>query len=104
LKDGAKFEPMSKLLCVLLMALAGCMSVGRDFATTPVRGIQNNITSQAEIFTNFGEPVRRGLENGLETWTYSYQYYELAQLRDSKELHVVFNKDKTVRSYSFSAR
>jgi hypothetical protein len=80
------------------------MSVGRNFATGPVRNIQNNSTTQDQIFTNFGEPVRRGLENGFETWTYSYQYYELAQLRDSKELHVVFNKDKTVRSYSFTAR
>ena len=32
------------------------------------------------------------------------QYYELAQLKDSKELHVVFNKDNTVLSYSFTAR
>jgi hypothetical protein len=95
---------MSRLLCVLFLALAGCMSVGRNFAVSPVRSIQNNITTQDEVFTNFGEPVRRGLENGLETWTYSYQYYELGQLRDSKELHVVFNKDKTVRSYAFTAR
>jgi hypothetical protein len=95
---------MRKLVLVLSLALAGCMTVGRDFASQPVRNIQNNITTQDEIFTNFGEPVRRGLENGLETWTYSYQYYEFAQLRDAKELHVVFNQDKTVRSYSFSAR
>jgi hypothetical protein len=80
------------------------MALGRDFATTPVRNIQNNITTQKEVFANFGEPARRGLENGFETWTYSYQYYELAQLKDSKELHVVFNKDNTVLSYSFTAR
>jgi hypothetical protein len=78
--------------------------MGRDFPVAPVRGIQNNVTTQKEIFANFGEPVRRGLENGLETWTYSYQYYELAQLKDSKELHVVYNKDNTVLSYSFTAR
>jgi SmpA / OmlA family len=69
-----------------------------------VRGIQNNRTTQQEIFADFGEPVRRGLENGFETWAYSYQYYELGQLRDSKELNIVFNKDKTVRSYSFGER
>jgi hypothetical protein len=95
---------MGKLLCILFLALAGCLAVGRDFAITPVRNIQNNVTTQNEVFADFGEPVRRGLENGLETWTYSYQYYEFAQLRDSKELHVVFNKDRTVRSYSFTAR
>ena len=95
---------MGKLVYILFLALCGCMALGRDFATTPVRNIQNNITTQNEVFANFGEPVRRGMENGFETWTYSYQYYQLAQLKDSKELHVVFNKDNTVLSYSFTAR
>jgi len=95
---------MGKLLYILFLALSGCMALGRDFATTPVRNLQNNITTQNEVFANFGEPVRRGLENGFETWTYSYQYYQLAQLKDSKELHIVFNKDNTVLSYSFTAR
>jgi hypothetical protein len=104
LKDGARFDPVTKLLCILLLAFAGCMSIGRDFATLPISKIENNITTQDEIFTYFGEPLRRGVENGFETWTYSHQYYELVQLRDSKELHVVFNNDKTVRSYSFTAR
>jgi hypothetical protein len=48
--------------------------------------------------------VRRGLENGYETWTYSYQSYEFGQLRDLKNLYVVFNMDNTVRSYSFTGR
>jgi hypothetical protein len=95
---------MSKLLCILLLALSGCMAVGRDFATSPVRDIQNNTTTQSEVFAKFGEPMRRGLENGLESWTYSYNYYEFGQLRNSKELHVVFNKDNSVRTYSFTAR
>ena len=75
-----------------------------DFPTAPVKSIQNNVTTQREIFNYFGEPERRGLENGYETWTYSYNYYELGQLRDSKELYVVFDKDNTVRSYSFTGK
>jgi hypothetical protein len=88
----------------LVVSLSGCIAMGRDFASHPVRNIQNNITTQNEVFANFGEPLRRGLENGLDTWTYSYQYYEFGQLRDAKELHVVFNPDRTVRGYSFSER
>lgn len=88
----------------LAVFLSGCVSYGRDFGTTPVRNIQTNVTTQKDIFGFFGEPVRKGLENGFESWTYSYHYYELGQLRDSKELYVVFNKDGTVRSYSFTAR
>jgi hypothetical protein len=92
------------LAAMLCSHLAGCVPIGRDFPVTPVRSIQNNSTTQQEVFTSFGEPMRRGLENGLETWTYSYHYYEFGQLKDSKELHVVFNKDNTVLSYSFTAR
>lgn len=89
---------------ILPLILSGCIYYGRDFATTPVKNIQNNVTTQREIFNYFGEPMRKGLENGYETWTYSYHYYELVQLRDSKELYIVFNKDNTVRSYSFTAK
>ena len=30
--------------------------------------------------------------------------YEFGQLRDFKELYVLFNKDNTVRNYSFNSR
>ncbi|HET8563722.1 MAG TPA: hypothetical protein VFM35_07625 [Candidatus Binatia bacterium] len=88
----------------LSLLLSGCVSYGRDFNTAPVKLIQTNVTTQREIFGYFGEPARRGLEDGYETWTYSYQSYEFTQLRDSKELHIVFNKDNTVRTYSFTAK
>jgi hypothetical protein len=89
---------------LISMLLTGCVYTGRDFNTTPVRSIQNNVTTQREIFNYFGEPYSRGLENGYETWTYSYSYWELGQLRDSRELSIVFNKDHTVRSYSFTEK
>jgi hypothetical protein len=89
---------------ILALILTGCFSTGRDFASAPVKKIQNNVTTEREIFGYFGEPLRKGVENGYDTWTYSYQYYELGQLRDSKDLHIVFNQDGTVRGYSFSSR
>ncbi len=48
--------------------------------------------------------MRKGLDSGNETWTYSYHTYQIGQLVDSKELYVVFNKDGTVRSYSFTSK
>jgi hypothetical protein len=78
---------LSSLPIVVMMGslvLSGCLYMGRDFVTTPVKSIENNVTTQREIFGYFGEPVRKGLENGYETWTYSYQFYEFGQLRDSK--------------------
>jgi hypothetical protein len=89
---------------ILWFLVSGCLYLGRDFATAPIKSIETNVTTQREIFGYFGEPFRRGLENGYETWTYSYQHYELGQLRDFKDLYVVFNKDNTVRTYSYSGR
>lgn len=89
---------------VLCLLLSGCLYMGRDFSSTAVKSIENNVTTQREVFNNFGEPDRKGLEDGYETWTYSYQYYELGQLRNSKDLYIVFNRDNTVRSYSFTAK
>ena len=95
----------SKLVYLIFgLLLSGCIYYGRNFPTTSVKSITNNVTTQREIFTNFGEPDRRGLENGYETWTYSYQYYEMGQLRESKELYLVFEKDNTVKSYSFTSK
>lgn len=92
------------LLSLVVSLASSCIYYGRDFPVTPVREIKNSVTSQREIFANFGEPDRRGLENGNEIWIYSYQFYELAQLRESKELVVVFNADQTVRSYSYTGK
>ena len=88
----------------ILLALGGCVFYGRDFPVAPVRDIQNNVTKQREIFANFGEPDRRGVENGYELWIYSYQVYEFGQLRESKELVVIFDRDNTVRSYSYTGK
>jgi hypothetical protein len=97
---------MRKVIGFLLvsMLLAGCVPYGRDFNTAPVRSIQNNVTTQREIFNYFGEPYSKGLENGYQTWSYTYSYWEFGQLRDSRELSIVFNKDHTVRSYSFAEK
>ncbi|MBM4262741.1 MAG: hypothetical protein FJ145_15090 [Deltaproteobacteria bacterium] len=92
------------LLSTIVQFASGCLYYGRNFPVTPVREIKNNVTTQREIFANFGEPDRRGLENGHEIWIYSYQFYELAQLRESKELVVLFNADQTVRSYSYTGK
>ncbi len=89
---------------MLALMLAGCLSQGRDFVTAPVKDIVQNVTTQNQIFNYFGEPYQRGLENGYETWTYFYNYWEFVQLKEARELTIAFNKDRTVRSYSFNSR
>jgi len=86
---------------VFVLFLWGC--VGRDFSTASVKEIRPKVTTKSEIFTNFGEPVEKGFDSGYEAWTY-YRYtagYAIGSA-GQKRLYVVFNKDGTVRSYSFS--
>ncbi len=87
----------------LVFLLGGCFPVGRDFPTFPIRDIQPNVSTQTQIFAAFGEPVEKGLDTGFETWTYYHYVYTLGGVQNQKRLHVVFNKDGTVRNYSFSS-
>lgn len=83
--------------------LWGCFSYGRDFPAVSVMNIQTSVTTQKEIFGNFGEPIRKGLDSGYESWTYSYHTFSVGDGWKTKELYVVFNRDGTVRSYSFTS-
>lgn len=87
----------------LLVSLCGCVLYGRDFSASQVKNIETNVTTQKQIFGMFGEPVRKGLDSGYEAWTYSYHSYSLGGGLRTKELSVVFNRDGTVRTYSFTA-
>jgi len=89
---------------IIGLSLSGCAYLGRDFATAPIKEHRDQRDDLKGDLWLFREPVRRGLENGYETCTYSYQSYELDQLSDFKHLYVVFNKDNTVRTYSFTGR
>jgi len=89
---------------LLLLFLFGCVPVGRDFPTVPIQDIQPNVTTKNRIFAVFGEPVERGFDTGDETWTYYHYVYTPGGIQTQKRLHVVFNQDGTVRSYSFSSK
>src|SRR4030095_7054164 len=96
---------LKAIVCFIgALMLVGCVSQGRDFVTAPVKNIVQNVTTQNEIFNYFGEPYQRGLENGYESWTYFYNYWEFVQLKEARELTISFNKDRTVRSYSCNSR
>jgi len=97
---------MGKKLSFLFVVffLFGCVPIGRDFPTVPIKDIQANVTTQSQIFAAFGEPVERGYDTGDETWTYYHYVYTVGGVQTQKRLHVVFNRDGTVRNYSYSTR
>ena len=52
---------------LILFFLTACYgTVGQNFDSSQLKSIQNNVTSQEEIFQRFGAPFKKGLENNQE--------------------------------------
>ncbi len=87
------------LLAILSLPVTGCMpTMGQSFPVKQVRQIELEKTTMAQIRQMFGDPWRTGLEDGFRTWTYGE--YTMKMTRD---LIIRFDKQKVVKSYSFSS-
>ena len=93
-----------KTLCVALVmvAMVGCATVGKDFATHNVDQIQIGETTRADIQEMFGEPWRTGIEDGKRTWTYGKYKWSAFGEAETTDLVVRFNQDGTVSSYVYN--
>jgi hypothetical protein len=89
-------------LGALLLATAGCVSVGRPFPTEQIKSIALGKTTQAEIEKSYGHPYRTGIEDGDATWTYVDEHLGIFGQPRTKDLYVRFNADGTVKSYAFN--
>lgn len=90
------------LVAVMLFGSA-CFTVGRNFSSRPVRKIEKGVSTKDDVRKLFGEAFRTGLDDGYESWTYVYNRWSLFSATRSKDLYVVFNKDGTVRTYTFNS-
>ena len=85
------------------LVAGGCISAGRNFVSTPVKQIEKGVTTKGDVKKSFGDPFRTGLDDGYESWTYLYNRWSPFTQTRSKDLYIVFNKDGTVRSYTFNS-
>ncbi len=90
-------------LLAITIAASGCMGVGRNFTAGPVKQIEKGVTTKEDIEKTFGDPFRKGLDDGYESWNYVYNRWTLFGQTRSKDLYIVFNKDGTVRGYTFNS-
>lgn len=96
---------MTTPLVALLVSgslLAGCATVGEDFATHKVEEITIGETTRDDIQEMFGDPWRTGVEDGKRTWSYGKYRYSLFDDAETTDLVVRFNKDGTVSSYVYN--
>jgi hypothetical protein len=90
-------------LALAAVCATGCITAGRNFVSTPVKRLEKGVTTKSDIKKEFGEPFRTGLDDGYESWTFLYNRWSPFTQTRSKDLYIVFNKDGTVRSYTFNS-
>lgn len=96
---------ITKALMALFISgglLAGCATVGQDFATHNVEEIKIGETTRDDIQEMFGDPWRTGVEDGKRTWSYGKYRYSLFDDAETTDLVVRFNEDGTVSSYVYN--
>jgi outer membrane protein assembly factor BamE (lipoprotein component of BamABCDE complex) len=97
---------MKKLLCLTFLfgflVIAGCATVGRDFASARVPELKIGKTTQSEVMSLFGSPWRTGIEDGKQTWTYGKYHYSLFNEASTKDLVIRFDDRGVITSYSYN--
>ena len=87
----------------LVIFLASCYgTVGKNFDSLELKSIQNNVTSQEEIFERLGAPFKKGIENGRAIWTYQFDQWNAVGSTYSKDLVILFDKENIVKAYRYT--
>jgi len=87
----------------LVIFLASCYgTVGKNFDSSELKSIQNNVTSQEEIFERLGAPFKKGIENGQVMWTYQFDQWNAIGPAESKDLVILFDNKNIVKAYRYT--
>ena len=91
------------LALAALPALAGCVTIGRDFPAGAVRSLEVGATTQDEARRAFGPPWRTGLEDGRRTWTYGHYRYALLGSQRARDLVLEWDERGVLASYTYNS-
>lgn len=90
---------LNTLFAIALLTFAGCANIGKPFDRTLAETIVKGKTTLTEIQTKFGEPFKKGIQNGDRVWVYEYNEYKGSSNSMSKNLTVVFDNNDIVKSH-----
>lgn len=96
-----KHRLQAGLAIVLLLGLMACSSNGRDYDTTHLTDIQNDVTTKAQAREWFGDPFKIGQRDNLEMWTYQFDGKSGGK-DESKDLILMFDDNGIVKAYRYS--
>ena len=92
-----------KTVMFLVIFLASCYgTVGKNFDSSELKSIQNNVTSQEEIFQIFGAPFKKGIESNQTMWTYQFDRWNALGPAQSKDLVILFDNKNIVKAYRYT--
>ena len=105
-QDGGSFLfGLLIAMFVVVMSLAGCASMGRDFPSGMVSEIRIGETTQAEVREMFGKPWRVGIDSGTRVWTYGryrYSLFEAVAPSETEDLVIRFDHRGVVQAYNYN--
>ena len=88
---------------LILFFLTACYgTVGKNFDSSQLKTIKNNMTSKEEILKNFGTPFKEGTESGKAVWTYQFDKWNALGPAQSKDLVIVFDNKGIVNAYRYT--
>lgn len=90
------------LMGAAVVALSGCMTLGRPFPADRVAALRVGTTTREEIRADFGEPYRTGVEDGDPTWTYLLYRFSAFGGEKTRDLYIRFDAAGKIKSYAFN--
>ena len=92
------------LLSLFILPLAvGCGTVGKDFDSSKITKIQNNLTTQLQVLDWFGVPYKEGTENRFTMWTYQVDTWQAIGEGQSKGLVILFDEKNIVKAHRYES-
>ncbi|PVY76836.1 SmpA/OmlA family protein [Tamilnaduibacter salinus] len=99
---AAKWRQCTRAMMLAPLLLAGCATVGQDFATHKVDRIRIGETTRDEVQSMFGDPWRTGLKDGQRTWTYGKYRWSAFDDSQTTDLVITFDDEGRVASYVYN--
>ena len=88
---------------LILFFLTACYgTVGKNFDSSQLKNIQNNVTSQEEIFQRLGAPFKNVIEYNQTMWTYQFDIWNALGPAQSKDLVILFDNKNIVKAYRYT--
>ena len=92
------------ILSIFIIPLVvGCGTVGKDFDSSKITKIQNNLTTQLQVLDWFGVPYKEGTENRFTMWTYQVDTWQAIGEGQSKGLVILFDEKNIVKAHRYES-